>query len=243
MRGFAPPQRVGRPKTYSDSTILKIVMLMHLTGKRGETETLRETERHYRQYFTQVPPQSCLWHRIHAALSLIEQFRQALRTQLGVEYEDLRVLDSMPLPVATLTTRPGQGNGLDLADWGHCASKKLTYRGFKLGLLITDQGIPDVYDLFSARPHDVQLLTDLLGDQAQIIGSAIKASSPLPNKPNWQHKRWSYSPIVARIKPSKIPPWSNGCFSSIGPWWKRSCPNWTGICISKMRGPRPISAW
>jgi hypothetical protein len=169
-----PAQGAGRHKTYSDSTILKIDMLMHLTGKRGETEILREIQRHYRQYFAQVPGQSRLWHRIHAALPLIERFRQAVRAQLGVEYEDLRVLDSMPLPVATLTTRPGCGNGFDLADWGYCASKKLIYRGFKLGLLITDHGIPDVYDLFSARPHDLQLLPDLLGDQEQIIALGDK---------------------------------------------------------------------
>ncbi|MBI3941809.1 MAG: transposase [Chloroflexi bacterium] len=40
--------------------------------------------------------------------------------------------------------------------------------GFKLGVLITPQGIPDVYDLFSARPHDVKTLDDLL-DEAQDV--------------------------------------------------------------------------
>jgi hypothetical protein len=175
-------QGPGRHKTYPDSAILKIDMLMHLTGKRGETEILREIQRHYRQYFDHVPGQARLWHRIHAALPLIERFRQAVCAQLGVEYEDLRVLDSMPLPVATLTTRPGCGNGFDLADWGHCASKKLTYRGFKLGLLITDQGIPDSYDLFSARPHDIQLLTDLLGDKAHIVALGDKGFLSAPKQ-------------------------------------------------------------
>jgi hypothetical protein len=165
------PQRRGRGrhKTYSDSTILKIDMLMHLTGKTGETEILREIERHYRDYFEQVPDQSRLWHRIHEALPLLERLRRTLREQLGVAYEDLRVLDSMPIPVAVPTSRPGRGNGFDLADGGYCASKKLKYRGFKLGMLMTTHGIPDTYDLFSARPHDVNLLTDLLDEAADIL--------------------------------------------------------------------------
>ena len=159
----------GRRKTYSDSTILKLDMLMHLTGKRGETEILREAKRHYAKYFEQLPGQGRLWHRIRQALPLIEQFRQFLRAQLGVEYEDLRVLDSLPIPVALPTSRPGRGNGFDRADGGYCASKKLKYHGFKLALLITDLGIPDLYDLFSARPHDIHLMDELLAWANQVI--------------------------------------------------------------------------
>jgi hypothetical protein len=170
-----PPQTgPGRRKTYPDNDILKIDMLMHLTGKRGETEILREIDRHYRSYFEQVPGQSRLWYRIRQALPLIERFRRHLRDQLGVDWDDIRILDSCPIPVAVSNSRPGRGNGFDLADGGYCASKKLSYLGFKLGLLITPQGIPDVYDLFSARPHDVNLLEDLLGDSWEIIALGDK---------------------------------------------------------------------
>jgi hypothetical protein len=161
--------RPGPQVVYSDNTILKIDMLMHLTGKRGETEILREIERYYRHHFDKLPAQSRLWHRIRQALPLIERFGGHLKAQLGVQYEALRILDSIPIPVATKHSRPGRGNGFDRADGGYCASKKLKYYGFKLGLLITSHGIPDGYDLFSARPHDIHLLHDLLDDQAQLI--------------------------------------------------------------------------
>lgn len=164
----------GRRQTYSENTILRLDLLMHLTGKRGETEILREAERHYRDYFPQLPSQSRLWHRIHDALALIEHFRGWLRECLGIAYEDLRILDSLPIPVALPTSRPGRGNGFDRAEGGYCASKKLKYLGFKAGLLITAQGIPDVYELFSARPHDVQLLDDLLGEAHDVIALGDK---------------------------------------------------------------------
>lgn len=164
----------GRKKSYSDSMILKIDMLMHLTGKRGETEILREIKRHYKRYFAALPGQSRLWHRIRGALPLIERFRRFLRAQLGVEEEEIRILDSMPIPVATASSPPRRGNGFDLADGGYCDSKNLSYCGFKLGMLITQHGIPDLYDLFSARPHDIQLLNDLLGDAADILALGDK---------------------------------------------------------------------
>ena len=169
-----PKTGPGRGKTYPDSTILKLDMLMHLTGKHGETEILREAKRHYRQYFDKLPDQSRLWHRIGEALPLIERFRRALRAWLGVDYEELRILDSLPIPVALPTSRPGRGNGFERADGGYCASKKLKYRGFKLGMVITPQGIPDVYELFSARPHDIKLLDDLLGQAHDIIALGDK---------------------------------------------------------------------
>jgi hypothetical protein len=166
--------RPGAKKVYSDNTILKIDMLMHLTGKRGETEILREIERHYRHHFDKVPGQSRLWHRIRQALPLLERFRRHLKAQLGIQYEELRILDSLPIPVATKHSRRGRGNGFDRADGGYCASKKLKYYGFKLGMLITSHGIPDVYDLFSARPHDIHLLPDLLDDSSQVLVLADK---------------------------------------------------------------------
>ena len=175
-----PASGPGRRKTYSDALILKLDMLMHLTGQRGETALLREVQRHYAHFFPQLPPQPRLWHRLCAAVPLIEKFRRHLRDQLGVAADNLRIVDTLPLPVWTPTARVGRGNGFDRAEGGYCASKKLKYVGFKLGLLITPQGIPDVYDLFSARPHDLELLDDLLAHSHDqwVLGDKAFLSQP-----------------------------------------------------------------
>ncbi len=164
----------GRPPTYPDSTILKLTLLMHLTGKRGETEILREAQRHYQDYFPALPCQSRLWHRIHQALPLLERFRCELCQALGVDREELRILDSFPVPVWVPYGRPQQGNGFDRAEVGYCATKHLHYAGFKVGMVMTPQGIPEVYDLFPARFMDVELLEDLLGDGHDIIALGDK---------------------------------------------------------------------
>lgn len=154
--------RRGRKKTYSDKVILKLDMLMHLTGKRGETEILREAKRHYHQYFDKLPDQSRLWYRIREAMPLIERFRRAIHDWLGVSHQELLIIDSHPIPVAVKTSRWGTGNGFDLATGGYCASKKLSFYGFKLGMVITAHGIPDVYDLFPAAPNDSMIVNELI---------------------------------------------------------------------------------
>ena len=179
---FPEHKGAGRPLTYPMSTILKLDMLMHLTGKRGETEILREADRHYRSYFAKLPGQARLWHRIHEMVGQIERFRRCLRHRLGVQLEEVRILDTFPIPVANGASRAGKGNGFDLADAGRCASKKLKYWGFKVGMLITDAGIPDLYDLFPARPHDSQCLDELLGEAHDVLALADKGFISQPKQ-------------------------------------------------------------
>jgi len=158
-----PPKREGpgRPVTFSDNLIMKMDLLGRLSGIRGETELLRHLERHYDWLFPKLPSQSWLWRQLKDTVPKMEGLRRRLRRELGVDLEDTRILDTFPMPLFK-TWRPGRGNGFDLADWGRCASKKLTYFGFKLMLSITPDGIPDMYDMCSARPHDVNTLEELV---------------------------------------------------------------------------------
>jgi hypothetical protein len=48
------------------------------------------------------------------------------------------------------------------ADYGHCAAKKLTYDGFKLGLRVSRLGLITHFPLLPARPHDIQFLDELV---------------------------------------------------------------------------------
>ncbi len=163
--GFCPPspkhQGPGRPVTFSDNAILKMDLLGRLSGIRGETELLRHLERHYKWLFPKLPSQSWLWRRLCDVMPKLEGLGRKLRHALGVDLEDIRILDTFPMPVSK-TRRLGRGNSFDLADWGRCASKKLTYFGFKLMLSVTPAGIPDFYDMCSARPHDVRALEELV---------------------------------------------------------------------------------
>jgi len=162
---FCPPsprhQGPGRPVTFPDNMILKMDLLGRLSRIRGETELLRHLERHYKWLFPELPSQSWLWRRLCDVMPKLEKLRRKLRHALGVDLEDIRILDTFPMP-AFKTWRLGRGNSFDLADWGRCASKKLTYFGFKLMLSVTPAGIPDFYDMCSARPHDVRALEELV---------------------------------------------------------------------------------
>lgn len=141
--------------------ILKMEMIGRLSGIKGETELLRHLGRHYSHLFPQLPCQSWLWRRLRALMPLFERFRRQLTHWLGVPLEDIRIIDTLPMPVFK-TARPGRGNGFDLIAWGYCASKDLYYCGFKLMLSVTPAGIPDFYEMCSAHHHDINALDELV---------------------------------------------------------------------------------
>jgi hypothetical protein len=164
---FCPPpvgeqkQGPGCPVTFHDNMILKMEMIGRLSGIKGETELLRHLARHYSHLFPYLPSQSWLWRRLRALMPQLERFRRHLTHMLGLPLEDIRIIDTVPMPVFK-TARPGRGNGFDLTAWGYCASKELYYCGFKLMLSVTPTGIPDFYDMCSAHHHDVNALEELV---------------------------------------------------------------------------------
>ena len=166
-------KRAGRPPDYSDSLILKLVLLTYLCGLRGETTILRHAARHYRWYLGRLPSQSRLWVRWRDMSGYIEQFRRYLVCRLGVNLEDERVIDTIPIPVCKFFRR-GRHRGFIEADWGYCASKDWHYYGYKLGLCMTTTGIPDFFDLFHARPHDINFLEALVAHLIDCLTFADK---------------------------------------------------------------------
>jgi len=172
----------GRPKKYSDALILKLMLLMHLCRLDGETHLLRHVKRYYAKWFPLLPDQSRLWHRIRELLPTAEAFRQHLLRIFGHLYEDIRIFDTMPLPVCPLE-KALRISEFPEADFGYCSSKKEYYFGFKLGLSILPIGLPDVFEILEARPHDVNHLETLvssggalyLGDKGFISEEKISA--------------------------------------------------------------------
>ncbi|HSK74133.1 MAG TPA: transposase [Pyrinomonadaceae bacterium] len=79
------------------------------------------------------------------------------------KYFKQHYLDTLPLPVATYTRGGFRDKRFALqAEFGHCASKKLNYYGFKLGLRITRSGMITHFPLLSARTHDTNHLGALI---------------------------------------------------------------------------------
>ncbi len=87
----------------------------------------------------------------------------------GQAADPIQIIDTLPLPVCGYTRSGRDRCFKPFADYGHCAAKKLDYYGFKLGLRIARCGMITCCPLLPARPHDIQLLDDLVAGFAGLV--------------------------------------------------------------------------
>lgn len=145
--GFAP--------ALSDEEVITIEICGEYFKHHKDCDLYGYFAAHYRHFFPRLPKRSLfvrqaanLWHVKTAIWNLLVE-------QSGERRNPVQVIDTMPLPVCTYTRSGRDRCFKTLADYGHCAAKKLDYYGFKLGLRVSSLGMITHFPLLAARPHDV----------------------------------------------------------------------------------------
>jgi hypothetical protein len=102
-------------------------------------------------YLWRRPSQSRVWIRWRDMSGYIEEFHRHLVHELGVDRQDERIIDTIPVPVCKFFRRRRHEGFLNV-DWGYCVSDKWYCPGCRLGLRVSTAGRPDCHDLFDAQP-------------------------------------------------------------------------------------------
>ena len=117
---------------------------------------------HYLHFFPSLRDRSRFVRQAADLWQIKARIQQRLVEISGQALDPVQSIDTLPLPVCTYT-RAGRDRCFPMvADYGHCAAKKLDYYGFKLGLRISRCGMITHYPLLSARPHDINHLDALV---------------------------------------------------------------------------------
>ncbi len=117
---------------------------------------------HYQAFFPQLRDRSLFVRQAANLWPVKAAIQERLTVVSGQAQDAVQVIDTLPLPVCGYTRSRRDRCFKPHADYGHCAAKKLDYYGFKLGLRIARSGMITAYPLLPARPHDSQLLDDLV---------------------------------------------------------------------------------
>jgi hypothetical protein len=117
---------------------------------------------HYQAFFPRLHDRS-LFVRQAANLWCVKDLIQRRLTRVSGQAADpVQIIDTVPLPVCGYTRSARDRCFKPDADYGHCAAKALDYDGFQLGLRTARSSMIIAYPLLPARPHDIQLLDDLV---------------------------------------------------------------------------------
>ena len=180
-RGFLP--------ALSDEEVITIEVCGEYFGLNEDEAIFEYFRHHYAHYFPALRERTTFV-RQAANLWAVKMKIQARLTEVsGQAGDEVQIIDTMPLPVCTYTRSLRDRCFKPEADYGYCAAKELSYYGFKLGLRISRAGMIIHYPLLPARPHDSQLLDDLVAGFEGIV-PADKAFIDAFRQKNLAQKRY-----------------------------------------------------
>ena len=168
-----PLRRRGFPPSLSDEEVVTMEICGEYFGFDEDEAIYAYFRKHYGEWFPELRDRT-VFVRQAANLWQVKAWIQHRLTVVSKQATDpIQPIDTLPLPVCVYTRSKRDRCFKPDADYGYCAAKDLHYYGFKLGLRISQAGMIIHYSLLPARPHDIQLVDDLL-DGFQGVAPADK---------------------------------------------------------------------
>jgi hypothetical protein len=162
IRSVHPLRRGGFAPALTDEEVITIEICGEYFKLPTDKDMFNYFRAHYQALFPHLTDRT-LFVRQAANLWQVQAAIQRRLTVVSGQADDpVQVIDTLPLPVCTYTRSQRDRCFKPEADYGHCAAKDLKYYGFKLGLRIARSGMITHFPLLPARPHDIQLLDDLV---------------------------------------------------------------------------------
>ncbi len=169
IRARVPLRRGGFAPALTDEEVITIELCGEYFKLATDEDIFDYFQAHYAAWFPQLHDRTLFVRQAANLWQVTALLQQRLTVVSGQAADPVQTIDTLPLPVCTITRAPRDRCFKPDADYGYCAAKDLHYYGFKLGLRVARSGMIIHYPLLPARPHDVQLTDDLVADFAGVV--------------------------------------------------------------------------
>jgi len=146
----------------SDSEIITISIVGELLTIDSENAWFNFCKKNLRHLFPKFCDRTRFNRTRRSLHKVIEEIMNKTIFLLGYEHDPHRIADSMPIPVCKFGRARFHKTFKGFATYGVCPSKKETYLGFKLHLLVTLNGFVTNFILTKANADDREPLFDLV---------------------------------------------------------------------------------
>jgi len=143
--------KAGKKPGFKDSELMTLMLAQDYIPYPSETQYVEFIRANFLALFPKLVDQSQFNRRARALRLLVEQLRRYWIIQKHCHLHSKYLLDTKPVPVLGYKRRKSRSDFAGSAEYGHCASRKMDYFGYKLVTISTLHGIPVVYDLVPAN--------------------------------------------------------------------------------------------
>jgi hypothetical protein len=170
------PERVGagRPPRTSDAEIICLAVAQILLDHPCDRRFLAVAGFRLGHLFPDMPKQPGYHKRVRRLTPRIVTALETIALDAPSTGDQLRLLDSTPIPCAASRTTVRRSALAGIAGYGYCASHSRYFWGFRLYILCTPDGMPFGFELAPADAPERLVAAHLL-DRVQQPGYAILA--------------------------------------------------------------------
>jgi len=143
--------RRGRPQRITDNELLCLMVAQMLLQCPSERVFLRRARRRLGQLFPDLPSQPRYNERCRRLAPKLVLLWKALAAETLGASDDLRLLDTTPLPCGQSIETSRRSQLAPWAGFGYCPAHSRRYWGFKLVLLCAPDGTVCDFDLVAAN--------------------------------------------------------------------------------------------
>lgn len=158
--------KAGRKPVFKDSEVITLMLAHDFIPYPAEAQFVGFIRANYLALFPKLVDQSQFNRRARALRLLVEQLRRFWIVQKGWHLQTNYLLDTKPVPVVGYKRLKSHSEFAGNAEYGKCASRNLSYFGYKLVVLSTLGGIPVAYELVPANIDErlaAEAVIDYLG--------------------------------------------------------------------------------
>jgi hypothetical protein len=188
VEGFPPPnapRKPGRPALLSESEVLTLAILAQWPRFRSERDFWRFASSHLRPYFPKLCSQSQFNRRVRTLEPELRALQKALAGDLCDPSAVYRVMDTTLIPAIVRVRASRKEFFCGQATFGRSASKTEWIYGFKVALVVDNDGVVTVFGLAQASSDERPIGEALLARDRHEVYLADKGFTGV----EWE-RRW-----------------------------------------------------
>lgn len=169
--GWSRDHRPGRKPELSDAELITLAVAQQLLGIASERRWIRFAGNRLGGLFPYLPGQSGYGKRLRRLGGLLAAVITELARDTPSWHDNLRLLDSTPLPCAASRETVKRSDLAGHAGYGYCASHSRYFWGFRLYLVTTAEGMPIIWGLANPKIGEREVTRALLEHDHHLVAS------------------------------------------------------------------------
>ena len=162
---FGPRHGPGRKPKLSDAELVCLAVAQVLLGCDSERRWLRFANQRLGRLFPYLPTASAYNRRLRRAAALVVVALQDLAARAPSWWDQLRLVDSTPVPCAASRQTVNRSALVGHAGYGYCKSHHRYFWGFRLYVLAAPDGLPVAWCLATPKLGEREVVAAMLDQE------------------------------------------------------------------------------